>query len=84
MIYGYSRNTWLDPGASGYKPVPPIPEINMATPWDMKTQSRASGNPWRHAKKACYVYADGHAGVLDWKEAAQAICDPSKRFFNFD
>jgi prepilin-type N-terminal cleavage/methylation domain-containing protein/prepilin-type processing-associated H-X9-DG protein len=84
VIYGDSRNTNLDPGASAYKPVPPNPEVNMTKPWDMKTTTGASGDPWRHAKKACYVYADGHAAVLDWLEAAQAICDPNKRFFNFD
>jgi prepilin-type N-terminal cleavage/methylation domain-containing protein/prepilin-type processing-associated H-X9-DG protein len=86
VIFGDSRNTWIDPNGptsarpNGFWDFGPVYNVNVG-----------SGDPGRHAAKrwvqsdlepaykgmrANYVFVDGHAETLDAEAALQAINNP--------
>jgi prepilin-type processing-associated H-X9-DG protein len=80
ILFGDSRNTWLDPSATGWA-------------MDFSLIEGTSGDPGRHGGKrwitdpnnpaylnqrANYVFFDGHAATLDPEEALRAINNPNQ------
>jgi prepilin-type processing-associated H-X9-DG protein/prepilin-type N-terminal cleavage/methylation domain-containing protein len=67
IVFGDSKNTWLDPATTG---------------WDLVAPT-ASGDIKRHGKRANYLFADGHAASLNGRDSLQGVNDPSRKKYDY-
>ncbi|HRK31587.1 MAG TPA: type II secretion system protein [Tepidisphaeraceae bacterium] len=81
ILFGDSRNTWLDPAVTGWDLSAPLIGIGAGTSGDVGRHTKrvivsTTTDPKYKSLRANYAFVDGHVESLDPESALKAINDP--------